>query len=58
MDKQTEELRPSRMANGDTYELWEFAQYRLVFYFKFKIHFLKYTYHIKVLSHENMPHIK
>lgn len=40
MDKQTEELRPSRLANGDTYELWEFVQYRLTFFFFSNLRFI------------------
>ena len=39
MDMQTAELMSSRLANGDTYELWEFLQYRTIFFFKFKINF-------------------
>lgn len=39
MDMQTAELMSSRLANGDTYELWEFLQYRTIFFSNLRLIF-------------------
>ena len=50
MDKETAELRASRLANGDTYEFWKSVQYRIMFFSNLRLVFK--SMNIKVLSHE------